>query len=55
MIYLLVHHKVEDYPKWKAVYDEHQPARQQAGSQGARVLRNVNDPNEAIPSPITRG
>jgi heme-degrading monooxygenase HmoA len=48
MIYLLVHHKVEDYQKWKAVYDEHQSARKQAGSQGARVLRNINDPNEEV-------
>jgi heme-degrading monooxygenase HmoA len=48
MVYVLVHHKVEDYSKWKAVYDDHQPSRKQAGSQGARVLRNVNDPNEEV-------
>lgn len=48
MVYLLVHHKVEDYPKWKAVYDEHLPAREQAGSKGARVLRNAHDPKEEV-------
>lgn len=48
MIYLLVHHKVEDYTKWKAVYDEHQASRKDAGSLGARLLRNVNDPNEEV-------
>jgi quinol monooxygenase YgiN len=48
MIYLLVHHKVEDYSKWKDVYDEHQRSREQAGSLGARVLRNLNDPNEEV-------
>jgi len=48
MIYSLLRVKVEDYLEWKAVYDDRQSTREQAGSQGTRVLRNVNDPNEAI-------
>jgi len=48
MIYLLVHHKVEDYEKWKSVYTEHEASRKAAGSQGARLLRNLNDGNELV-------
>jgi heme-degrading monooxygenase HmoA len=48
MIYLFVHHKVEDYEKWKTVYDEHETSRKAAGSLGARLWRNVNDSNELV-------
>lgn len=48
MIYLLVRHKVEDYAKWKPVFDEHAAARKEGGSTGARVLRNVDDPSEQL-------
>jgi heme-degrading monooxygenase HmoA len=48
MIYLLVHHKVEDYEKWKSVYDEHEASRKAAGSLGGRLLRNVNDGKEEV-------
>jgi heme-degrading monooxygenase HmoA len=45
MSYILVQHSVEDYEKWKPVFDENGPIRQAAGSRGARVLRNADDPN----------
>ena len=48
MIYLFVHHKVEDYEKWKSVYSEHEASRKAAGSQGARLWRNLNDGNELV-------
>jgi heme-degrading monooxygenase HmoA len=48
MIYLLVHHKVEEYEKWKVVYDEHEKTRKAAGSQGSRLLRNIEDHNEEV-------
>lgn len=48
MFYLLVHHKVEDYEKWKVVYDEHEKSRKVAGSQGSRLLRNIEDRNEEV-------
>jgi heme-degrading monooxygenase HmoA len=48
MTYLLVRHKVEDFAQWKAVFDEHGAARKAGGSQGAQVLRNVNDPSEQV-------
>jgi heme-degrading monooxygenase HmoA len=43
---LLVRHKVEDYKKWKPVFDAHGAARKTAGSKGGRLLRSAEDPNE---------
>jgi heme-degrading monooxygenase HmoA len=48
MVYLLVRHKVEDYAKWKGVFDEHGAVRKAGGSTGARVLRNVDDLSEQL-------
>lgn len=48
MIYVLVHHKVENYEKWKSEYDGHEATRKAAGSQGARLLRNLNNGNELV-------
>jgi heme-degrading monooxygenase HmoA len=46
--YSLVRHKVEDYQRWKPVFDEHRPAVKQSGSKGGRLLRNADDPNEIV-------
>jgi heme-degrading monooxygenase HmoA len=46
MPYLLVQHPVEDYDKWKRVFDEHATARKAAGSKGGVVLRDADDPNQ---------
>jgi heme-degrading monooxygenase HmoA len=43
---MLVHHNVEDYNKWKNIFDEHSPFRAQMGSKGGRVFRSANDPND---------
>jgi heme-degrading monooxygenase HmoA len=48
MTYVVVRHNVEDYSKWKPVYDEHAAFRKQTGSTGARVLRDTNDPTNVI-------
>ncbi len=48
MIYLLVRHNVEDYAKWRPVYDGHEAFRKQIGSKGARVLRDANDPTNVV-------
>ena len=48
MAYLLVRHKVEDYAKWKPVFDEHGAVRKAGGSQGGYLFRNANDPSELI-------
>jgi len=46
MAHLLVKHKVEDYNKWKAAFDDHASYRSENGSKGGKVFRNANDPNE---------
>ncbi len=46
MAHLLVHHKVEDYKKWKPVFDEHSNFRSRNGSKGGRVFRDSKNPNE---------
>jgi hypothetical protein len=48
MNYVLVRHKVADFSKWKPVYDAHLPARQAAGAKELHLLRNIDDPNEAV-------
>ena len=46
MPYLFVHHEVEDYKKWKTVFDAHSYARSETGSKGEKVFRSANNPNE---------
>jgi heme-degrading monooxygenase HmoA len=46
MPYILVHHKVKEYKKWKPIYDKNTAMRKAGGSQGARLLRSVSNPNE---------
>jgi heme-degrading monooxygenase HmoA len=48
MAFLIVHHKLEDYDKWKAVFDEHATSRKEFGSRGARVFRSGDDANEVV-------
>jgi heme-degrading monooxygenase HmoA len=43
---MLVHHNVEDYSKWKPIFDEHSSFRAQMGSKGGRIFRSANDPND---------
>jgi heme-degrading monooxygenase HmoA len=48
MPYALVRLKVEDYAKWKLVFDQQGSPRKAGGSQGARIFRNADDPNELV-------
>jgi quinol monooxygenase YgiN len=48
MAYILVRQKVEDYKKWKAVFDEDRANRKQGGSEGGWVFQTSNDPNEIV-------
>ena len=48
MTYVLVIHRVEDYDKWKPLYDEDGATRKAKGSKGAQLLRNTNDPNHLV-------
>ena len=46
MPYLLVKHKIEDYAKWKPVYDKHEAMRKVSGAKEARLYRSASNPNE---------
>ncbi|MBM3944884.1 MAG: cyclase [SAR202 cluster bacterium] len=46
MTYVLVKHTVEDYAKWKPVFDQHAATRKSAGSKNARVFRSTENPND---------
>lgn len=48
MIYLMAIQKVEDYDKWKKVFDEHSTERGTMGSKGAEVLRDSTLPNDVV-------
>ena len=48
MPFILVRHKVEDYARWKPVFDDHTATRGAGGSKGGRLFRNSDDPNEVI-------
>jgi heme-degrading monooxygenase HmoA len=48
MSHFIVRHKVEDYAKWKKVFDEHSTTRKTSGSKGGRLFRNADNPNEVI-------
>ena len=38
---LLIRHRIADYLAWKAVFDEHEPARRANGSQGGWLFRST--------------
>ena len=46
MIYVQVRHKVEDFIKWKPLFDGHAVVRKAMGSLGGQVFRNKENPNE---------
>lgn len=46
--YMLVRHKVEDFPKWKTTYDAHRPMRDAAGLTELHLFHNEQDKNEVI-------
>ena len=46
MPYVLVRHTVEDYDKWKPLFDGHADARSAAGSLGGQLMRSAENPND---------
>ena len=48
MATMFARHKVEDYGKWKRVYDEFAPIRKEKGVQGASVHRDPEDTNTLV-------
>jgi quinol monooxygenase YgiN len=45
MAHLLVRHHVADFAEWKKGFDAHAATRQAAGSKGATLYRDEDDPN----------
>jgi heme-degrading monooxygenase HmoA len=45
---MLFRGKVEEYSKWRSVFDERRAMRKAAGSKGDRVFRNADNPNELV-------
>ena len=48
MAQLYVHHKVEDYPKWRKVFDEMDGVRRSLGETGLKVFHTAASPNEIV-------
>lgn len=48
MTHVLIRHKVADFATWKAGYDAHAPARQNAGLKEVYLLRNIENQNEVV-------
>ena len=48
MATLLVKHKVNDYAKWKAVYDQVKPMVKSKGGKRQRLLKSSSDPNDLV-------
>jgi hypothetical protein len=38
MAHILVHHKIEEYNKWKSAFDDHASIRAEHGSLGGKVF-----------------
>lgn len=45
---IVLNAKVEDYSKWKLVFDDMIPFRRQHGNEGWTIFRNADDPNNII-------
>jgi len=43
---MIVHSKVEDFEKWKSVFEENSNFRKEAGAQSHRVFQDAQDPNK---------
>jgi quinol monooxygenase YgiN len=48
MVILVVHHFVEDFGRWKAVFDEHEPVRRGHGEVEHRVYQDIHNPNRVV-------
>lgn len=48
MAYTLVRITVEDFAKWKTVFEESATLRKSYGSKGVRIFRSVDKPNNVV-------
>ena len=46
MAHMLIRHKVQDFDKWKAAYDAHQPARAAVGLTDLCLWHNLENPDD---------
>jgi hypothetical protein len=46
MPFLLIRHQIEDYDRWKPIFDDHAPTRAEYGSTGYQLMRSAENPNE---------
>ena len=45
MATVILNHKVEDYNKWRPIFDADLPRRTQAGMRNEKVFRGADEPN----------
>ncbi len=48
MPYLLERHKVEDYGRWREVFDADAANREASGCRGASIFRDADDPTVLV-------
>ncbi|MBW4521739.1 MAG: antibiotic biosynthesis monooxygenase [Scytolyngbya sp. HA4215-MV1] len=48
MHHVLIIHEVEDYPVWKAIFDQAATLRKAAGERSYQILNDENEPNKII-------
>jgi hypothetical protein len=46
--YVIVKYKVEDYARWKPIFDADGANRQAGGCKGGQLFRSADDPNEVV-------
>ena len=46
--FMLIRHKVRDFPEWKRGYDAHLPKRVEAGLTEKHLLRGAHDEHEVV-------
>ena len=46
--FMLIRHKVRDFPEWKRGYDAHLPKRVEAGLTEKHLLPGAHDENEVV-------
>ncbi len=48
MAYLLFEHEIEDFDRWKPVYDGHEPSRKRAGLREVLLLQSSENPRFVV-------
>ena len=48
MAHMLIRHQVEDFRQWMPVFEDHRPARQEAGLKDLHLWQNADNPGEVL-------